>query len=184
MVTWCSKSTIGGFSEHSHHSVNSVTKTITSALIGIALRERLFASIDEPLSGFFPQYEEARRVTLRHLMSVTAGFSQASFDMPRVIGSDDPVEVLLRRPIEHEPGSFWFYDDCAVHLLSILIIPLTGISAAAFALENLFSRLAYGGNPGEPKPNIRTTRTQAGLPRAHSGRPITEVTTWLATVCI
>jgi CubicO group peptidase (beta-lactamase class C family) len=45
-----------GFSASSYHSVNSVTKSIISALIGIALRDGLLSSVDQRLTDLFPQH--------------------------------------------------------------------------------------------------------------------------------
>src|SRR5262245_30621494 len=60
------------------HDVRSVSKSIVSLLIGIALDRKLIASIDEPIFSFFPEYsdirtEEKDRIQLRHLLTMTAG---------------------------------------------------------------------------------------------------------------
>src|SRR6266852_9056393 len=53
------------FSASSYHSVNSVTKSIISALIGIALRDGLLSGVDQRLTDLFPQHAVDSRITLR-----------------------------------------------------------------------------------------------------------------------
>jgi CubicO group peptidase (beta-lactamase class C family) len=141
----------GGFSERSYHNVYSVTKSITSALIGTALKQGLLESVDQRLVELFPEHPVDDRLTLRHLMSMTAGFSEESLDMQRVLASDDPLGVLLARPVVHAPGSVFFYDDGGVHLLSILLTRLSGVSAAEFALRYLFEPLGIWQAPADPQ---------------------------------
>jgi CubicO group peptidase (beta-lactamase class C family) len=96
-------------------------------------------------------------------MTMTAGFSEDSLNLQRVTDSDDPLGILLSRPIAHTPGSFYFYDDGAVHLLSILLSRLTGVSAAEFALEKLFKPLGVWHQPADPNTKHRF-HAQPGWP--------------------
>ena len=71
-----------GFTEDDHGHVFSVTKSVLSILIGIAIADGLIADIDQPLSTLLPKHREAMsgdtaKVTLRHLMTMSGGFNNA-----------------------------------------------------------------------------------------------------------
>ena len=68
------------FGEQTLHDTRSVTKSITSTLIGIAIDRGYIDSVDVPMARFFPEYahhltEEKGRITLKHLLTMTAGFN-------------------------------------------------------------------------------------------------------------
>lgn len=135
---------LDGFEAGSFHSVNSVSKSVTGALIGVALQRGLISSIEQPLLDFFPEYQPAnlderkKQITLRHLLSLTAGFKEGVAPPPEIFATD-PLTALLDRPLSHAPGTVFYYDDGSVHLLSILLSKLTGMSAAEFARDELFA---------------------------------------------
>ena len=69
-----------GFTEDDHGHVFSVTKSVVSILIGIAIADGLIADIDRPLSTLLPKHREAMsgdtaKVTLRNLMAMSGGFN-------------------------------------------------------------------------------------------------------------
>ncbi len=134
-----------GFHRGSYHSINSVTKSVVSALVGIALRERLIADLDQPLVEFFPDDAGLlddpgkQAITVRHLLSMTSG-------LPRVPIEEFPrhshlVEAALARPLAHLPGTVFQYDDASAHLVSALLSRVTDMSTAAFAERTLFQPL-------------------------------------------
>ncbi|HZO32463.1 MAG TPA: serine hydrolase domain-containing protein [Chloroflexota bacterium] len=140
-----------GCTEETYHTVNSVTKSVTSALIGIAFRNGLLTSVDQPLLDFFPELASARddprkqTLTLRHLLTMTSGFEAPGPGTPMSsrIPLDSPslVETAFARPLANTPGEAFLYDDLSCHLLSIVLTRLTGSSGAAFAEQELFQPL-------------------------------------------
>jgi CubicO group peptidase (beta-lactamase class C family) len=141
-----------GFGERSYNNVNSVTKSIVSALIGIALRDGLLTSLDQPLADFFPEVPlddaRKRRITIKHMLTMTSGFSPESRDVQAQLVTDDPAGFAWRRPLAHDPGERFFYDDHATQLLSLLIGRLTGMTAAEYACRELFEPLGIWTDPG------------------------------------
>ena len=140
-----------GCTQETYHTVNSVTKSVTSALIGIAFRNGLLTSVDQPLGELFPELTSARdddarhALTVRHLLSMTSGFAALGPGTPmpsRIpLDSPNPVEAAFARPLANAPGAAFLYDELSCHLLSILLSRLTGESAAAFAERELFTPL-------------------------------------------
>jgi len=129
-----------------YNPINSATKSVTSALIGIARRDGLLGDLDEPVASFFPEIalddERKRRISLRHLLTMTSGFVDVDrSDLERVLRADDPVRFIWQRPMACEPGRHFSYDDAALQLLSIILSRVTGTSAAEYAKRELFEPL-------------------------------------------
>lgn len=149
-----------GFTEASYNNIYSVTKSVVSALIGIAQRDGFISDLGQPIVDFFPEiqldHERKRRITIRHLLTMTSGFSMESDGPGRYLQDFDPVAALWRRPLAHEPGEHAAYDNSATELLSILLTRVTGVSAAEYALRELFEPLGIWSGPESRKPWLQT----------------------------
>jgi CubicO group peptidase (beta-lactamase class C family) len=119
--------------------VYSLTKSVTSAIAGTVLAGRLDARLPELLPGPVPA--RARKITLRQLLTMTAGFPGDAD--PRNDVGDPPnlVRALLRRPIVHEPGSRFAYDTPSAHLVSAVISHVAGTSEGRLTQKRLFDPL-------------------------------------------
>lgn len=131
-------------------NVKSVTKSIVSALVGIALREHYVTSLDQRLIEFFPQDFPAggdpqkREITLGHLLTLRSGFSwveSSAESLPALFASDHWVRYGLSVPLVYAPGEVFAYSTLDAHLLSAVLTQVTGMSALAFANRSLFGPL-------------------------------------------
>ena len=120
-----------GFTEDDYGHVFSVTKSVLSILIGIAIADGLIADIDQPLSALLPKHREAMsgdtaKVTLRHLMTMSGGFNN-EFPLGGLVWEKyaEPghsfVNVLLERRQEFEPGKVFHYSDVSAHLVAAVL---------------------------------------------------------------
>ncbi len=131
------------------NDVRSVTKSVTSLLVGIAIgrgvitgtTERLGTLIHPPVA----QIDGAKaEITVDNLLTMTSGFA---WDESTAAGynewvlAPDQIEFLLARPLSDPPGRQFNYNTAAVHLLSVGLSEATGGSTLAFADENLFAPL-------------------------------------------
>ncbi len=138
-----------GFHQQSYHSISSATKSLISLLIGVALNEGKLSSVDQPMLEFFPEWAEQetdprkRAVTLRHLLSLTGGFSP---EFPREYWLD-PVRLAVARPMVRQPGEAFLYDSQGVDILAGILTRVTGMSAAAYADATLFAELGIWRQP-------------------------------------
>lgn len=155
------------------HTMQSVTKTITSVVIGVATARNEFPALDTTVLKFFDGAKVAnvddrkRRMTIRHLLTMTAGFDwnedlpysdpnnsasvmEASFDWER---------CTIERPMAQEPGSVFRYNSGATQLLSHIFRVATGKDIEEYAHQHLFTPLGI---------------TQYYWKRAPSGLPDTE----------
>ncbi|GHO84786.1 serine hydrolase domain-containing protein [Dictyobacter formicarum] len=136
-----------GWGPHHYHNVNSVTKSVTSALVGIALQQGFLHSIDQPLLTFFPEYHASQpdpskeEITLRHLLSMTSGFALAPGGIETFLEDTSSVEKMLDRPLEYEPGTHYNYDDIGAHLVALVLTRCTGMPLHEFARHYLFDPL-------------------------------------------
>ena len=136
-----------GYDESSVFTLQSTSKSITSALVGIALEQGCLESLDQPLSDFFPELHAASdprwaKITLRHLLNHTSGI--ASTDSPRWYewrASENWLDYLFALPIYTEPGTSFDYSTGNTHLLSAVLERATGIPLADYAQEVLFEPL-------------------------------------------
>lgn len=127
--------------------MKSVTKSVTSALIGIALAEGKLKTIEQRLATFYPELENdplKSKIQLKHLLSMTSGLSwnndqeESSTEM---MHAPDWVAYILNRPAQHEPGVVFNYSNGDAHLLSAVIEKVTGMSMFDYAKSRLFEPL-------------------------------------------
>jgi CubicO group peptidase (beta-lactamase class C family) len=136
-----------GFHEGSYHHVASITKSVVSALVGIALERGLIAGLDQPIIEFFPEFDtpdadpRTRRITIKHLLTMTGGWSEMGESSAERAFLPSIVQTAFRRPMAHEPGTVFHYDSLGCHLLSVILGRVTSMGTAEFAREALFRPL-------------------------------------------
>jgi len=149
----------GGRGAGSLNDVRSVTKSIVGTLAALARDRGYIASLDDPIDRYLPAEVTPldfgqRAITVRHLLTMSGGFqwdeSGGGGDYVRWILSDDPIGMLLDRPIEDSPGSGFTYNSAAVHLLGVLIEEAVGEPLPAFAARELFQPLGISSVEWEP----------------------------------
>lgn len=133
--------------DHYGH-VQSVTKSINSLVTGIMFSEGYLDSLDQLvydlIPDVFPDNDEKREITLRHLLTMKSGidFDNDEFSMEIYIGKpDNPIEYILDKPVYAQPGEEFYYRDCDPHILSYTIGHLTGRTLEDWAFERIFTPL-------------------------------------------
>ena len=136
----------GGANAATLHDVRSVTKSIVSALVGIAVADGALPSLDASIADYLDaEYEldaADRPVTIRHLLTMTSGFqwneSGGTDYNSWILAGDDHVQYLLDRPHAAAAGSRWTYNSAAVHALGVILERATRRSLPDYAEEHLF----------------------------------------------
>lgn len=132
--------------------VRSVTKSVVSILIGIAVDKKHIASIDQSIADYlgdvveeFPQ--DKRAITIRHLLTMTGGFTWTEFgdwsEYSNWANAPNQVNYILAKQLAWQPGGHFNYNDGACHLLSVILTQATGMSTYEFAQQNLFTPLGF-----------------------------------------
>lgn len=144
-----------GYGPEDRHHVASVTKSIISALIGIAIDAGYIQHADQRVLDFFPEYEQEaaarqkRDITIRHLLTMTAPYPFEDWHEPldKLCMQSDWVQYTLDMlGIGGSLGAFK-YSTAGVHLLSAILTRSTGKSARAFANEHLFKPIGMNEIP-------------------------------------
>jgi len=123
--------------------VFSVTKSVASALVGIAVREGLLA-LDDPAARWIPEWRgtRSRTVTVRHLLTNTSGrFWSTDSDYRDLVGTDDRTGYAVGLRQQHEPGTAWAYNNAAIQTLDRVLSEASGMPTAEYAEERLFGPL-------------------------------------------
>ncbi|NNF96125.1 MAG: serine hydrolase [Halobacteria archaeon] len=139
------------FADGTRHDIASVTKSITSTLVGMVIDEGHIRHAETPVLEFFGDRavqdmdSRKRQMTVGHLLSMTSGFDcgykpgeQELFDMRR---SSDWIQFTLDLPMRSAPGTQFAYCSDGMHLLSAIVTQSTGQSLEAYAKTRLFNPL-------------------------------------------
>lgn len=121
-------------------TVQSVTKSISSLLIGILLGEGKIPSLDEPLSTWYPTWKtspDKSKVTLRMILTHTSGV----VDDDSLGDQANIVDYLLAKPLASAPGTQFVYSSGAISLLSPIILQASGLTADELLKEKIFAPL-------------------------------------------
>ena len=152
----------GQFDAKTKHYTASVTKSVGSILIGIAIDRGLLSGLDDGildmrLSELFPEYQvtlgaDPRKadIRFRHILTMSAGFewdeetypyNDQRNDWVRVRDAPEPARLMLEQRVAHNPGKVFNYSGGLSMLLAYLIERETEMGAAAFAKRYLFEPL-------------------------------------------
>ncbi len=134
------------------HDMASVTKSVTTTLIGIAAGQGKI-DLDKPVLSYFPDLTIAnvdarkQKLTVRDLTGMVNGFESGCLadDLGTIaamrVGSNDWVQSALDRKMVLDPGSTFCYDSPGMHILSGILQKATGMTELEFAKQYLFAPL-------------------------------------------
>ena len=125
-------------------NLKSASKSVLSALVGIALDHGYLQNVHDTIGQFFPQYlDEAedptkQEITIEDLLTMRSGLETTSNrNYGRWVQSSNWVRHALTRPMADEPGGRMIYSTGNSHLLSALLTESTGMSTLDFARRYL-----------------------------------------------
>ena len=128
------------------HILYSLSKSFTSTAIGFAVQEGLL-SLDDKMVDFFEEElkgkkvsENTKKITIRHLLTMNSG-KHAPEDEIYTRMQDDWIMNYLCSPVEHEPGTWFLYDDRAVFMEAVILERLTGEHVLDYLRTRLFDPL-------------------------------------------
>lgn len=135
------------------HQLRSATKSVVSALVGIALDKKLIANKEDKVVSFFPEYEiknlsaEKRAITFEHLLASESGLAcedgnpQSPGEEQKMNATSDWAHFILDLPMIDSPGQTGRYCTGGVILLGRILEKASGKKLPDFAAENLFNKL-------------------------------------------
>lgn len=137
-------------SEHSINNIFSVTKSITSILMGIAIDEGYIESVDDSIDQYidFEKYgfdESFKEITLHDLLIMSSGILWNSYDQSseyfNLKASKEPLKMIFDRGISYKPASQFNYSDGSAYTVAAIIQEATGVTLLEYAEEKLFKPL-------------------------------------------
>ncbi len=131
------------------HDVRSITKSIVSAAMMIAIDQGEIKNVHQRLFDFFPEYAKydtgmKRNITVKHLLTMSAGLKwrdddQVWFaDSLKVKDVHYAVDFILRQPITDTPGTKFNYSAGCTQLVALIIEKATGLDIEKFTDKYLF----------------------------------------------
>jgi CubicO group peptidase (beta-lactamase class C family) len=162
------------FQDGQKHQLHSITKSVVSALIGIAIDKGYLKNVNQKIAELFPHKKIAhldaqkRSVTLQDLLIMGSGFDCRDASENYWAGtiamkkSNNWTQYTLNLPMAQPPGEYFHYCNGVSHLLSAIIQESTGMMTMAFARKHLFDPLGIKDIGWEVSPE-GTNNGYAGL---------------------
>ena len=138
--------------------MKSVSKSVASLALGIAIDRGLIRSVDEPIFSFFPELSDLRspekdRIRLSHALTMTMGLkwveaipdNEDNNDEARMHRAPDPCRYVLGLPATAPAGQEFFYNTGTLTLVSAIVRKATGRPLDEFARATLFEPLGITG---------------------------------------
>ena len=128
-----------GYSKSGRWTSQSVAKSVTSTLVGAAIKDGYIKSVDDYVAGYIPDLKGSayEKVTIRNLLTMTTGvrwienYTDPNSDIARFYtdpvepGMNATVSYMRRLPAEAEPGKKWVYSTGETDLLGVLVSSAT-----------------------------------------------------------
>ncbi|MBI1779705.1 MAG: serine hydrolase [Proteobacteria bacterium] len=132
------------------HDLRSMTKSVTSLVMGVAIDRGLISDVDQSVLSFFPDYADLRtpekdRITMRHLLTMSMGLywsEEAPFTNENELNrSLAPYRYVLGQPVVHPAGTVWNYSGGGTALIGAVLQRVTGKRFDALAASLLLDPL-------------------------------------------
>ena len=158
------------------HDMRSVSKSIVSACVGIAISQGKIKSVDQPIFDFFQDYKQynhggREKLTIKHLLTMTSGLKwneDVPYDNPenseiQMIKSGDGIGFVLSRELIAKPGTVWQYNGGTTELLAEIIKSVSGKNIHEFAKEFLFEPIGISRSEWTISPSTNSPAAASGL---------------------
>jgi D-alanyl-D-alanine carboxypeptidase len=128
------------------YSIGSISKQFTAAAL-LLLEQQGKLSIDDPVSKFFPDLTRANEVTIRMLLSHTAGYQDywpEDYLMPPMMEATTAQHILdvwAKKPLDFDPGTKWQYSNTNYVIAGLIVEKVSGMSLMRFLQEQIFKPL-------------------------------------------
>lgn len=147
------------FTRETDHMLASVSKSVTSVIFGVAVKEGYIGSLDQKLVEVLPGYEdvlvgEKAGITLEHLLTMSSGIEWDESSKPygdpdnhvtALFDAEDPIEFFLSLDMVSDPGAEFLYSSGSTNVLGAVIQEHTGKSLLEYGKEVLFDPLNIEG---------------------------------------
>ncbi|MHA4842530.1 serine hydrolase domain-containing protein [Flavitalea antarctica] len=147
------------------YNIASITKTFTAALI-MKLQESGKVSVDDSLSNYYPDFPNAGKITIRHLLTHTSGIPDyvqdpgfRNSDQMKASNHEEMINWFKDKPLHFEPGTKFMYSNSGYRMLGVVIEKITGMSYGEALHRYIFNPLRmYHTSYGPPTDTANLAR--------------------------
>ena len=137
------------YNENVMHDVKSVSKSIISSIVGIALKEKIIESLNRKVIEFLPEYFPVdanaikKEVNLAHLLSMSSGLEldENGPIMSEIMSEENWIKATFERPMISAPGKQFTYSTLLTHTMSIILTKSSRTELLEFSNKYLFEPL-------------------------------------------
>ncbi len=143
------------YNRETDHYLASISKSITSILVGIAIDKAYINSESDKIVNYLPDYSDIltgdkAEITIEHMLTMTSGFpwDESTYpighelnDHTYLFNADDPIRWVLERPLEYAPGERWKYNSGTTNVLAAIVEESSGFTFEEFLDSKLFGPL-------------------------------------------
>lgn len=128
------------------YSIGSISKEFTAAAI-LLLQQEGKLSLDDKVAKFFPDLTDADHITLRQILSHTAGYQDywpQDYLMPMMRRPTTPAQIMdgwAKKPLDFAPGSQWQYSNTGYVIAGAIVQKVSGQDPFAFLQQHVFPAL-------------------------------------------
>lgn len=142
-----------GGSADAVYNVMSVTKSVTSLLLGLAIEKGLIPSVEQNIASYLTSFvnpfpSDKTELKITHLITMSGGFQGNELTDPNLYSnwssSENRVRYILDIPLIYQPGQHFSYDSRPYHLLSVILAKASNQSAKEFLERYLFGPMDIG----------------------------------------
>lgn len=136
-----------GTRANGYANVKSASKSVISALVGIAIERQLLPGVDAPIAPYFPELAAVgadarkRKITIEDLLTMRSGLTDTNQAYGAWVRSSNWVHYLLAHSLQYPPGAQMDYNTGNTHLLSAILTKVTGSDTWSFAQKTLATPL-------------------------------------------
>lgn len=137
------------------YDVASITKSIPTAMLALALIDKGALGLDEPVASYIPEVKNnyGDTVLVKHLLTYT--IDSVPLSEMKDSSAEEILAYVFSRPLEHEPGSVFRYSNTPALLLGLIVERVFGVSLAQAANDNFFKPLRMKRTGFMPQQKLR-----------------------------
>ena len=129
--------------------LQSAAKSITSALVGLALEQGCLSTVDRKMIDFFPDFADQivdprkKQITVRDMLQMRSGYPPEESDQAlwEAVWSGDYVHLVADFPLTSDPGTEFQYSNLTTHWLGVIVARACDTDLKSFGQEHLFDPL-------------------------------------------
>lgn len=136
-----------GYQQQQASIIFSVSKAITTALVGIAIDEGYLSGTDHKVAEFIPEFakDERRDITIEHLLQMTSGLNHADLKsllkIARLYYTKDIDDIIKRSKVRHKPGTHFAYKSIDTQILGYCLEKAVGMPITEYLHQKIWSPL-------------------------------------------